>query len=117
MPSLEERIAGVLAVLKRLDRTAPAVVVDEIAWRVEDLRNEVRTSVTDDPQRRRRLLNQATQAGRLVAVARERAERVLALAVAALQRELYAAEHPSISPQSQHRPGQEPSDDPGDRDP
>ncbi|WP_157171059.1 hypothetical protein [Nocardia araoensis] len=101
---MEERIAGVLAVLKRLDPAAPVVVVDEIGWRVQELKNEVLASVTDDPQRRRRLLNQATQAGWLVAAARERGERALALAVAALQRELYAAEHPSISPQPQHRP-------------
>lgn len=103
MPSLEERIAGILAVLERLDHTTPVVVVDEIGWRVQELKNEVRT-VTDDPQRRRTLLNQARQAGGLVAAARERAERALAIAVAALQRELYAAEHPSIaSPQPQHR--------------
>ncbi|MGW4330486.1 hypothetical protein ACWEKR_31920 [Nocardia sp. NPDC004573] len=104
MLSLEERIATVLAVLKRLDRTAPVVVVDEISWRLEELENEVRASVTDDPQRRHALLNQAAQVGGLVAAARERAERALTLAVAALQRELYAAEHPSIGPQPQRRP-------------
>ncbi|WP_039804384.1 hypothetical protein [Nocardia araoensis] len=57
---------------------------------MQELENEVLASVTDDPLRRRRLLNQA--------------ERALALAVAALQRELYATEHPSVSPQPQHRP-------------
>ncbi|MEV6258904.1 hypothetical protein AB0L97_37240 [Nocardia sp. NPDC051911] len=60
-------------------------------------------SVTDDRHSRRGLLNQASG---LVAMARERAERALDLAVVALTQELYAAEHPSISPQPQHRPRQ-----------
>ncbi|WP_067475014.1 hypothetical protein [Nocardia amamiensis] len=109
MASLEERIAGVIAELKRLDRTAPVVVVDEIGWRVDRLADEVRTSVTDE-ERRRTLLNQARLASGLVAEARERAERAIDIAVAKLQRELYDAEHPTITspqPQRQPRPGRE----------
>ncbi|MGW4094527.1 hypothetical protein ACWEH3_32380 [Nocardia sp. NPDC004718] len=105
---MEERIAGVIAVLKRLDRTSPVLIVDEIGRRVDDLKNEVLTSVTDDRQRRRALLNQARQASGLVAEARERSERALDVAVAKLQRDLYDAEYlgiPSPQPQQRPRPG------------
>ncbi|MET9030427.1 hypothetical protein ABZW96_33100 [Nocardia sp. NPDC004168] len=102
---MEERIAGVLAVLERLDRTAPVVVVDEIGRRVEDLKHEVRTSIADDQQRRRTLLSQISKASEFVAAARERGERALDIAVATLQRELHDAEHPRItSPQKRRRP-------------
>ncbi|MGY5209989.1 hypothetical protein [Nocardia gipuzkoensis] len=102
---MEEKIAGVIAELKRLDRAAPVVVVDEIGWVVDRLEDEVRTSVTDDQERRRTLLNHARQAHELVAEARERAERAIDTAVAQLRRELYDAEHPAItSPQPPRRP-------------
>ncbi|MET9030856.1 hypothetical protein ABZW96_35380 [Nocardia sp. NPDC004168] len=101
---MEERIAGVIAVLERFDRTAPVVVVDEIDRRVEDLKYEVRTSVADDQQRRHTLLDQISQARELVAAARERGERALDIAMATLRRELHDAEHPRItSPQKRRR--------------